>query len=155
MAKRIQHASRFLRGSKGVSSLLDSVEQSRALLQKTRDALPSPLDAHCLHAGIEEGVLTLVTDSPAWGSKLRFFAPELILTLSEELGAVERCKVRVQPGSVAKKPLEREAGAARLSENTVKLLLETADRLGERGMGETDLTLALRRLAKAGAARVG
>lgn len=148
MAKQIQHASRYLGASDSVAALLTAIEQNRKLLKAVRSKLPPPLDAHCLHAGLNEGVLTLITDSPVWGSRLRFFGPELTRKLEERYGRVETCRIRVQP--LCARPLPEDGGRAarRLSAGTVKLLLDAAD-----GLGDTDLALALRRLASAGAAR--
>lgn len=148
MTKRIRHASRFLRSNDRTAAFLAVIDHNRRLLQAIRDKLPPPLDSHCLHASLEDGLLTLMTDSPVWGSRLRFFAPELTQVSVPEHGQIEKCRVRVTPSHG---PHPSPRGGARinvLSEGTVALLLEAAGR-----QGETELGAALRRLAKAGAAR--
>lgn len=147
MAKRIRHASRFLQTSDRTAAFLAVIERNRRLLQAVRDKLPSPLDAHCLHASLEGGLLTLVTDSPVWGSRLRFFAPELMQIAIAKQGPIEKCRVRVHPPHTPSPDEGRSGQVNRLSGATVKLLLDAAD-----GLGETELASALRRLAKAGAA---
>jgi hypothetical protein len=143
---RIPHASGYLRSGR-IAEFLQAVERRQHLLAEVRSLLPAPLDTHCTYAGLEAGVLTLVTDSPAWGSRLRFFAPELIRGLTPRHGPVASCRVRIQPAS-ANRELDSEHAPRRLSEATVRNLLEAAD-----GLGDSNLGRALRRLARSGAAR--
>jgi predicted nucleic acid-binding Zn ribbon protein len=42
--------------------------------------------AHCRPEGVEDGVLTVVTDSTAWATQVRLLAPALVRRLNEELG---------------------------------------------------------------------
>jgi hypothetical protein len=134
-----------LRASDSAAALLAAIDGNRTLLQAVREALPPPLDAHCLFAGIADGTLTLVTDAPAWSSRLRFFAPELLSSLQCNHGPIETTRIRVQPTCAPRAPRERDGSDYRLSERTVRLLRDTAE-----GLGETDLARALRRLADAG-----
>lgn len=146
--KRFQQAFRLLRGSERMGDLISELEASRALLHRLRQELPPPLDAHCLHAGLADRVLTLVTDSSAWGSRLRFFAPELVKSLRQQYGPIESTRVRVQPPFARRVVADGNVPEATMSTDTVRLLRDAAD-----GLGETDLGRALRRLADAGAAR--
>ncbi len=124
------------------------IDRQQRLLRAVRALLPSPLDAHCLYASIEGRTLTLVTDSPVWGSRLRFFAPELEPALAQTYGEIKACRVRIQPPSDQGLLRERKRPAHRLAAGTITHLLETAD-----GMGDTELADALRRLARTGAGR--
>jgi hypothetical protein len=124
------------------------IDQQRQVLRAVRDKLTPPLDNHCLHASLDEGKLTLVTDSPAWASRLRFFAPDLIGALGLGFGRIEECRIRVQPPrsmGQGGQGLGGEMNAPRLSPATARLLLDAAD-----AQGETDLGRALRRLAVSG-----
>ncbi len=143
--KPLRHASRFLRDSEGTAPLLVLIDQQRQILRAVRDKLTPPLDNHCLHASLDEGKLTLVTDSPAWASRLRFFAPDLISALGLGLGRIEECRIRVQPPRSMGQGLGGEMKVPRLSPATARLLLDAAD-----AQGETDLGRALRRLAGSG-----
>jgi hypothetical protein len=109
--------------------------------------LPAPLDSHCLHATIDDHVLVVTTDSSAWASRLRFAVPELLrkLTLSGAYDAVVSCRVRIQPQSGGSTTGSRDEPRRQLSEDTVRHLLEAAAALDD-----TDLSEALRRLARAG-----
>jgi hypothetical protein len=145
MSTRFQHANSYLRGNAKTGELLAAIESNLKLLQSIRSKLPAPLDEHCLHASLEEGVLTLVTDSSVWGSRLRFFSTELSHALGSRHGTIESCRIRVHPAHEARPRKDPGPGANRMSQQTVKLLLEAANALGE-----SELARALRRLAKAG-----
>jgi hypothetical protein len=147
VSRRFQQASRLLHSSGRVAELLDTIESNRLLLRKVRERLPAPLDDRCLHAALEEGVLTLVTDSAVWGSRLRFFAPELIKALGNGLGRIESTRVRIQPGASPHRRDHCGTRPLKMSRETVKLLTDTAE-----GLGDTQLSRALRRLAETGAA---
>jgi hypothetical protein len=146
MPKRIPHASSHLRKSEQIAAVLGTIERNRRLLRAVHALLAAPLDAHCLHASLDGGRLTLDTDSPVWSSRLRFFAPELQGALAGDYGPIDACRVRVRP-ALAPKPTEERANAIRrLAPETVANLLQVAENLGE-----GDLSDALRRLARTGA----
>ena len=144
--KPLRHALRCLNDSETQGALLALIDRRRQLLQAIRAHLPPPLDAHCLYAALEEGKLTLVTDSPAWASRLRFQTLELTAELSSTQGEIEACRVRVQPLAVARRALDVERPRARISPATVSLLRQAAE-----AQGDTELGRALCRLAQAGA----
>ena len=103
---------------------------------------------HCLHASLDGSRLTLVTDSPVWGSRLRFFAPQLDAALAGQHGYIRDYRVRVRP-THARAKTEAHAKAKRgLSARTINHLMEAAD-----GLEDPNLADALRRLATAGANR--
>lgn len=146
MPKKIRHACRFLAGNEKIAACLGMIERSSRLLSEARRALPPPLDEHCLHAVLDAGVLTVTTDSPAWSSRLRFFAPELVRNLQSRYGPVASCRVRVQPPATA--PHRGPTSNYKLSARTEQHLLDAAA-----GLDDADLAASLRRLAKAGSAR--
>lgn len=145
MSKRIQHAFRFLGQNDAIASLLSSIERNAKLLREVRRILPQSLADHCSHAAIEDEVLILLTDSPAWGSRLRFFAPELLRSLHSPNGRATTCSVRIRPPSAPSALTSGAALKARLSDATVKHLLDTAG-----SVKDEEIAAALRRLAKAG-----
>lgn len=143
MARSIPHASRFLQHSGPLAPLLAEISRAEALLRAVNRCLPPPLDTHCLHATLHEGALTLVTESPVWASRLRFFAPEISRALSADYGRISGCRVRVRPQVVA---AEHRDGRPTLSQATVDHLLQAAAGAQDEAIAE-----ALRRLARAGA----
>lgn len=142
----IRHACRFLAGNEKIAVYLGVIERNAQLLREARCALPPPLDAHCLHAVLDAGVLTLTTDSPVWSSRLRFFAPELVRNLAPHYGLIASCRVRVQPQAAAPHP--ETTPKYKLSARTQQHLLDAAA-----GIDDADLAAALHRLATAGSAR--
>jgi len=147
MSKRFQHASRFLQGNRAIASLLSGIGRNAELLRVVRCILPLNLADHCVHASLEEEALVLVTDSPAWAARLRFFAPELLRALPPRCGRAARCRIRVQPASAASAEKRPSPTHFRLSEPTVKHLLEAAG-----SATDQDVAAAFRRLAEAGGA---
>lgn len=144
--KPLRHALRCLSDSETRGALLALIDQQRQLLQAIRARLLPPLDAHCLFATLEEGQLTLITDSPAWASRLRFQVPELMADLGSLEGEIAACRVRIQPQTVARRGPEVERQRARISPATASLIRQAGE-----VQGDTELGRALRRLAQAGA----
>jgi hypothetical protein len=119
------------------------------LQRRIRRALEPDLRPHCLHATLEGGRLTLVSDSPVWASRLRFGAPGLMAALAGEGPAVSEVRVRVAPQAAAGSGLATQP-AVTLSAGTVSHLLGAAE-----SMEDPDLAAALRHLAGSGARRGG
>jgi hypothetical protein len=135
------HVSRFLRRNQVAGRLLDGLERDIRLQRRVRRALEVDLRPHCLHATLEAGRLTLVSDSPVWASRLRFAAPGLLAALEGDGPAVQEVRVRVAPpAAVPSVPARRPA--VTLSPRAVAHLLVAAE-----AMDDPDLAAALRRLA--------
>ncbi len=71
--------------------------QQQRLLDQVRSLLPQPLAEHCLHARIQDRRLILHVDSPAWHSRLRFLAPQLLHGLRNLAPHLEQVVPRVLP----------------------------------------------------------
>lgn len=80
--------------------------------------LPSPLSQHVWAANQEAGTLTILTDSPAWATQLRYQEHELLKQLNSN-PAVQLKKIRI---SLSNKP------APRITENPQRKTLSTASR---------------------------
>jgi hypothetical protein len=146
--KQTRHACHFLRSNKKIAGYLAAIERNTELLLGVRRALPTPLDERCLHATLDSGSLTLVTDSPVWSSRLRFFAPELARALEPHFGPISACRIRVQPQAATFRTDAKKAPGQKISRRTVHLLFEAAA-----AIEDAELSAALRRLARAGASR--
>ena len=145
MPKPIRHACRFLAGNDKIAAYLNMIERNAKLLRDVRRSLPAPLDEHCLHASLDAGILTLVTDSPVWSSRLRFFAPELERSLSSDSSLVASCHIRIQPQAASPSPPSRRKPGYKLSRKTANHLIEAAE-----GIEDAELAATLRRLARVG-----
>jgi len=140
-SRQIRHASRFLRANDAIGSLLADIERNARLLDEIRGILPPSLAAHCLHAAVEQGILVLLSDSPVWGSRLRFVAPELQRALEPRHGGIADCRIRIAPPSLHCAN-ERSAPEAKLSRETVMHLFDAAE-----SAKDEEIAAALRRLA--------
>jgi hypothetical protein len=139
--KQPRQVCNFLQSNERIAGYLATIERNAQLLRKVRRALPSPLDEHCLHASLQFGVLTLVTDSPVWSSRLRFFARELERNLIPHQDPIRACRIRIQPPCVAPSRTQKH----KLSLRTAQHLLAAAA-----GIEDAQLASALRRLAGTG-----
>lgn len=146
MTKGVQHACRFLRRNASIAAYLIAVDRNTKLLREVRSALPPALKSHCLHASLEGGVLTLVTSSPVWAWRLRFFGPELKHSLCSRYGSIDKWRVRIRPHSVTPGSGSDGSWKYKLSTTTVQHLIETASAIDDECIAQ-----ALRRLAQAGA----
>lgn len=88
-----------------LAALLAQARLHERLLDKIRQILPPPLNAHCLYCVLRGGSqLILYTDSTAWAFKLRFYRKELRKAVGE-IGPLNSIQVRLLlPTSRVKKP---------------------------------------------------
>ena len=92
---------KYLTGKKGdVADLVTRAKQLHQIDLEIRKFLDQPLTDHCQVAGFKEGVLTLLTDSPAWASRLHFYIPTLSTELKQNttiLQGLNKIVIQVQP----------------------------------------------------------
>ena len=96
---------------KKLTAVSDLLEQGQGMLQRLRagsaDAeralaalkrvLPPEIAREVWSATMRETTLTAFVGTAAWGTRLRYVAPKLTVTLTSELGtAVEEIKVKVR-----------------------------------------------------------
>lgn len=115
----------------------------RALDAALRECLPADCAAHCRAAGISDGTLHLVTDSPAWRARLHFYSSRIINQISG-LGKspVSRVRIRVaRPEAASPGPPGRE-GAAGIPDDAARGLAALA-----RDTDDAELRAVLDRLA--------
>jgi hypothetical protein len=115
-------------------------EQER-LLQLVRQLLPDPVGNHCLAAVMRDGQLTLLSDSSAWASRLRFASNNLLQQLRQRGMKCSRAKVKIviqghQAGRRRPRP------ARQLSPENGKLLRTTAEHIEDRDLREALLRLS-------------
>jgi hypothetical protein len=141
----VNHRLQRLADQEALRAILNAVERQRLLLAAVQARLAPPLDQHCRYADLDNGRLTLVTDSPVWAARLRFLAPELLTGLHETHGVIKECRVRVQPTSLPTRAPTQAHRAIAMPPAAARLLLAAAE-----AQAGTELGLALRRLAEAG-----
>lgn len=82
-----------------VAKVLARAKHLAVLEDALRGALDEELVTHCQIAQFNQGVLSLVTDSPAWGTKLNYLVPKLLADLRQVAGLshLRSIKVLVRP----------------------------------------------------------
>jgi hypothetical protein len=125
-----------------LAQLKRSLERQQMLLAQVRKSLPPPLDKQLLGATLNDGRLSLWVDSPAWASRLRYMAPQLLRQLRQQGLAIDHLRPLIVP---QKSPTRKRGGRrpASLSRDNAKLLLQTAEALEAGPLQE-----ALRRLSR-------
>jgi hypothetical protein len=79
--------------------LREGTRDAERTLTALRRTLPPEVAAEVWGATAHDGTLTILVRSAAWGTRLRYLAPEAIAALAAELGvAIERIKVKVRAG---------------------------------------------------------
>lgn len=126
-------------------SALSKINQRTQLLDRLNHAfqqsLPAQFSAHCKLANINGKTLVVHTDNASYSSLLRFQAPALCRTLSQELALdITTLEVKVRPRFVHFE--NQPADPRSLSESAATALQQTAD-----NMDDGPLKSALERLA--------
>lgn len=111
-------------------------------LQKTlQTILPPQLREHCQVAALEQGVLTLHTDSPAWAARLRFMTADLLQIVQRDsaAGAIKTIRVKARPPEANPQPAK--PGPA-MSSQTAGFLRDIADSLEDEELRASLLRLS-------------
>ena len=126
-----------------LTQLQDQLMVQENLLKRVRESLSAPLDQHCIGVIPRGEVLTLLVESSAWASRLRYLARDLLKQLHRRQIHFKRIQIRV---SVDTKPLPRR----KTSRRAVPLSRENAALLRclARSMDEERLRAALQRLSR-------
>ncbi len=122
-----------------VARALELAELTRTLHR----FLEPSLQAHCQVANIRDGTLVLLTDSPAWASKLRYLTPALMGRLAAELPGMRQAKVIVRPPDYTVPA--RHSRHADLSAESAELLRHAAQAIDYGPLREALLRLSSRR----------
>lgn len=149
MMTRVRHVFGYLRQGSLLASHLEQLRQEQRLLQQVRKALPPGLRGRCLSASINDEQLTLVTDSPAWATPLRFLAPQVLKALAGTRPGLRDCRIRIRPaGATGSAPTQYQPSPPRLSPAAADHLLSAAEALAD-----PELAGAFRRLAASASRR--
>jgi hypothetical protein len=125
-----------------LSQLKKELTRQQTLTEQVRASLPPPLNEQLLGASLSGRRLSLWVNSPAWASRLRYMAPQLLRQLRKQGLAIEHLRPHIVPEKgVAKRSGSHRAAA--LSPNSARQLLRAAEAL-EPG----PLQDALRRLSR-------
>jgi len=85
-ATSVTRTTHQLLSSSILCGLVKKAEQHGIILKHVREALPIALADHCKDCLADGGRLVIFTDSPAWASQLRFYAPVILARLRTAYG---------------------------------------------------------------------
>jgi Dna[CI] antecedent, DciA len=83
--------------SAALQGLLAKTEAADAALVAVRAGLPANLRDRVWGAAIAGEALTVLVDSPAWASRVRYALPEAKPSWTAQLGPIRRVVVKVRP----------------------------------------------------------
>lgn len=136
------HIRDLLRNHRALGDLLEQRQREFGLLSAVHARLPESMRKHCLDVGLDETRLTLYLDSPAWATRARFLAGDLVDAFGER-GIHEVC-VQVRLGGATEPVAPQATGPKRgLTADAVAHLLDAADHLQD-----PDLREVFRRFAQ-------
>lgn len=80
-----------------LARLREGTQQAEKTLAALQARLPADMARQVWGASLKDGTLTVLVRSAAWGTRLRYLAPQLLEPLAADLGApVEGLKVKVR-----------------------------------------------------------
>ncbi len=139
MTKKPRTVSNVVNNSEQLGHLARMLRQQQSLLEQIRQLLPAPLQQHCIHARISGARLVLHTDSPVWGTRLRFHAPQIIQAARQQAPNLNKLDIRIYL-SDSIRPGRRPLGS--LPEHTAALVSQLADSIDDQA-----IRAALKRLS--------
>lgn len=104
MARSLKPVRHLLQDKPSLQRIERELKAQKTLLTDVRQCLPADLAKHCAAAQLREGTLVLHTDSPAWATRLRYLAPQLVSVLADEYPALREIKIRLLIEQVAPTP---------------------------------------------------
>lgn len=132
----------LMRRNAQLGQLFAQAKVLQRLQTRLESRLPPQLAQHCQVAALEQGVLTLHTDSPAWAAKLRFLTADLLHIFENDsaTGGIKTIRVKARPPETSPHTNQQ---APRMSPQTARFLRDVADTLDN-----SELRAALIRLSE-------
>jgi len=81
-------------GASSLQHIVQKSQQLQVLNEKILNYLDEDVKTHCRVANMDNGVLTLATDSAAWSTRIRYIAPDLLSTLRKEEKMYSLCSIK-------------------------------------------------------------
>lgn len=120
--------------------LLAEASRLRRLTASLYRMIPSELAPHCEIIGLDDGILTIGVESPAWQTRLRFLQNDLLRTWQSQDPSISGIRIQVLVAPAEPEPAGRRANP--MPEQAAEGLQQAARHIGHKG-----LAAALRRLA--------
>jgi hypothetical protein len=138
---RAAHIRDFLAENPAATRCLQQQRRDDKLLERLRGLLAPEARAHCIQVHVSDGELTIIVDSTAWATRLRYQAPDLAQSLADT--GITQIRLRARP-----RAQEQRSGPAprhtKLTPAVVNHLMEAADGTADAGLAELFRRLARR-----------
>jgi len=123
-------------------SLLNKLQEHRAILCKVKSLLPNALHKNIIDCAIKDNNLLIFTESSVWASQLRFYNPAILQSLNKQaIPKFQRIQIKIQPPQ--RSPAHSKITHVIPSMETVRHLKRHSINLAE-----SELKLSLQRLAR-------
>ena len=133
----------LLRADPSLQALLERAREVEETADKVRNALPPQLGTHVRTVRINQKMVVIYADSPAWASRIRYLAGQIIRALRDKGVLVDGVKAAVLvPESPRRTRLKRHK-PRRLSAENARLIQASAE-----AIRDPELKSAMLRLAR-------
>lgn len=123
MAPRPKSVRHLLRDKPTLQRLGRELKAQKALLIDLQQCLPADLANHCASAHIRDNTLVVHTDSPAWATRLRYLAPQLIKAVAGEYPTIQSLSVRL----IVEQPVPAPKATAKHSDRAAEIIHTSAN----------------------------
>ncbi len=123
MAPRLKSVRHLLQDKPTLQRLDRELKAQKSLLIDLRQCLSTDLAEHCASAHIRENTLVIHADSPAWATRLRYLAPQLVKAVAGEYPAVQAVSVRL----MVEQPVPVPKATARHSDQAAQIIHTSAN----------------------------
>ncbi len=130
-----------------LSRLTQFFSQLAELSALTQSCLPTPLQGHCKAVNVRGKTLILQTESSAWASRLRFYIPAMLSTLTHHrCNYIKEIHMRIKP--VSAQSLANKRHKMNISSQSAILIASLAETTPYNQLRQSLLRLASRESKK-------
>ena len=88
--------------TENLASLAERAAKMDQLTQLVRTTLPNPLGEHVIAANLRDETIVVVTDSPVWASRIRFYSQDILVqTNANQSDQIRNLAVKVRASQVS------------------------------------------------------
>lgn len=131
-----------------LQSLVKKAHRIQQLGQILEARLDPSLQGNFTLANINDGVATILANSSAWATRLRYYIPVILDELTKQIGQDRVKTVRIKIAPVHQEVRAPEKKQTRLSPEAASYLIRTAEDFGDSPIRDTLLSIARHRTAK-------
>ena len=130
-------------GKNQVGRLIQTAEAMAEFNRQLKNWLDPELVSHCLISHIENGIINLVTDSSAWGTRLRFITPDLLSKIRAQAkwSGIKSIKIRICAETLATLQEPLNFKPEKIASQNLQIPAEAREQLTYLLEQETDGTL--------------